>query len=99
MGEPPAPSSTEAGMRRDKRHVPAAGMLLADQADHRQPGRRASAAPGPLERFVPYLTARLVDDPHIWASALFDEVVALGYERTYVTFARQMRLRGCGRTL
>lgn len=59
----------------------------------RQPGRRASAAPDPLERFVPYLAARFVDDPHIWASALFDEVVPLGYERTYVTFARQVRLR------
>ncbi len=31
---------------------------------------------------------------HIWASALFDEVVALGYDRSYVSFARQLRLAG-----
>jgi hypothetical protein len=47
-----------------------------------------------LEPFVAYLVARFGDDPHIWASALFDEVAALGYGRTYVTFARQVRLRG-----
>jgi transposase len=60
----------------------------------REPGRRASTVPDPLEPFVEYLAARFVDDPHIWASALFDEVVPLGYDRTYVTFARQVRLRG-----
>lgn len=60
----------------------------------RAPGRHAASAPDPLEPFVEYLAARFVDDPHIWASALFDEVVPLGYERTYVTFARQVRLRG-----
>jgi hypothetical protein len=26
--------------------------------------------------------ARFVDDPHVWASALFDEVVPLGYDRS-----------------
>ncbi|MQB01964.1 MAG: IS21 family transposase, partial [Actinobacteria bacterium] len=60
----------------------------------REPGRRASGVPDPLERFVPYLAARFGDDPHIWASALFDEVTPLGYDRAYVTFARQLRLRG-----
>lgn len=60
----------------------------------REPGRRARAAPDALGRFVPYLAARFGDDPHLWASALFDEVVALGYDRSYVTFARQLRLRG-----
>ena len=60
----------------------------------RQPGRRASSAPDALERFEAYVKARFADDPHLWATALFDEVVVLGYERTYVTFARQLRLRG-----
>jgi hypothetical protein len=45
----------------------------------RQPRRRAAARPDPLARFVPYLVARFADDPHIWATALFDEVTPLGY--------------------
>ena len=60
----------------------------------REPGVRRRAGPDPLERFVPYLSARLVDDPHVWASALFDEVVELGYDRSYPSFARQLRVAG-----
>jgi len=60
----------------------------------RQPGVRASAAPDPLAPFGAYLAARFADDPHIWATALFDEVVRLGYGRSYVSFARQLRLAG-----
>jgi transposase len=59
----------------------------------RQPGRRASSTPDPLARFEPYLRARFADDCHLWATALFDEVVPLGYERSYPTFARQLRDR------
>jgi hypothetical protein len=33
-----------------------------------------------LAPFVPYLRARFSDDPHIWASALFDEVARLGHD-------------------
>jgi hypothetical protein len=40
------------------------------------------------------VAARFKDDPHLWASALFDEVVALGYPSSYVSFARQVRLAG-----
>jgi len=58
----------------------------------RVPGVRARSAPDPLEPFVPYLTQRLADDPHVWASALFDEVVVLGYTLSYPSFARQVRL-------
>ena len=53
----------------------------------RQPGVRASAALDPLALFVPYLAARFTDDPHLWASALYDEVVPLGYGLSYVSFA------------
>lgn len=60
----------------------------------RQPGQRASSTPDPLGPFRDYLTARFADDPHIWASALYDEVVPLGYDRSYVSFARQVRLAG-----
>jgi transposase len=60
----------------------------------RQPGQRAAAKPDPLAPFVGYLSARFADDPHLWASALFDEVVPLGYGLSYVSFARQLRVAG-----
>jgi transposase len=60
----------------------------------RAPGRRASSAPDPLLSFEAYVRARFVDDPHLWATALFDEVVGLGYGRSYPTFVRQVRVRG-----
>ncbi|MHB8449953.1 MAG: transposase [Mycobacteriales bacterium] len=58
------------------------------------PGVRKPAGPDPLERYASYLAARFADDPHLWASALFDEVVPLGYDCSYVSFARQLRLAG-----
>lgn len=60
----------------------------------RQPGVRRRTEPDPLEQFVPYLTARFADDAHVWASALFDEVVELGYSRSYPSFVRQVRTAG-----
>ena len=50
--------------------------------------------PDPLAEFEAYVRARFADDPHLWATALFDEVVALGYDRSYPTFVRQLRQRG-----
>ncbi|MHB8506817.1 MAG: terminase gpP N-terminus-related DNA-binding protein [Acidimicrobiales bacterium] len=60
----------------------------------RVPGVRRSSAADPLAPFAGYVRARFVDDPHVWASALFDEVVPLGYGGSYVSFARQLRLAG-----
>jgi transposase len=60
----------------------------------RQPGGRAAGKPDPLAPFAPYLAARFADDPHIWGTALFDEVVPLGYGLSYVSFARQLRRAG-----
>ncbi len=60
----------------------------------RQPGVRRSSAPDRLAPFVGYVRARFVDDPHLWASALFDEVVRLGYGCSYPSFARQLRVAG-----
>jgi transposase len=60
----------------------------------REPGVRRRAEPGALERFAPYLAARFVDDPHVWASTLFDEVTELGYACSYPSFARQLRRGG-----
>ena len=41
----------------------------------RVPGQRSPSESDPFERFEGYVRQRLVDDPHVWASALFDEVV------------------------
>jgi len=60
----------------------------------REPGVRRSSAPDPLAPFAGYVAARFVDDPHLWASALYDEITAIGYSRSYVSFARQLRTAG-----
>ena len=59
----------------------------------REAGRRRAPAPDPLAEFEAYVRARFADDPHVWATALFDEVVALGYDRSYPSFVRQLRER------
>lgn len=59
----------------------------------RVPGERRRAEVDPFERFVPYLVARFADDPHVWATALFDEVVALGFPLSYQSFTRGLRAR------
>lgn len=60
----------------------------------RVPGVRARSRPEPLAPFVDYLKARFSDDPHVWATALHDEVCRLGYTQSYPSFARQLRLAG-----
>jgi len=59
----------------------------------RTPGVRRTARPHALANYSAY-AARFVDDPHLWASVLYDEVVGLGYRGAYVSFARQIRLAG-----
>lgn len=54
-------------------------------------GVRRRAAPDPFCEFIPYLRARFSDDKHLWASALFDEVVALGFPLSYQSFTRGLR--------
>ncbi len=44
-----------------------------------------------FEPFADYCRIRLADDPHLWASTLFDEIVALGYPAAYQTFTRALR--------
>ena len=60
----------------------------------RVPGERVSAEADPFEPFEAYVRQRLSDDPHVWASALFDEIAALGYSQSYPTFVRKIRHRG-----
>ncbi len=60
----------------------------------RIPGQRRSAGADPFDDIERYVAARFVDDAHVAASALYDEVTALGYPRSYPTFTRQLRVRG-----
>jgi len=60
----------------------------------REVGIRAPAGDDAFAAYLTYSTARLVEDPHLWATALFDEVTALGYDRSYPSFTRALRLRG-----
>lgn len=60
----------------------------------REPGIRVLVVVDPLAEFEGYIRARFGDDPHLWATSLFVEVVALGYARSYPTFVRQVRQRG-----
>ena len=60
----------------------------------REAGVRAPAAADLFGPFAAYCRARLAEDPHLWATTLFDEVTALGYDRSYPTFTRQLRARG-----
>ena len=63
-------------------------------AGERIPGRRQRAAPDSFDGFVVYVTARLTEDPHLWAVTLLDELVPLGFTGSYPTLTRQIRARG-----
>ncbi len=63
-------------------------------AGERVPGQRARSGPDAFEPFVAYCAARLKEDPHLWATALMDELVDLGFTASYQTMTRQVRLRG-----
>jgi transposase len=54
-------------------------------------GVRARSEPDPFAPFTDYCRARLTEDPHLWATTLFDEVVELGFDRSYPTFTRALR--------
>lgn len=75
-------------MGRDRKTVRA--YLVGD----REVGVRLSVEVDPFDRVEPYVAQRLSDDCHLWATALFDEVRALGYEQAYPTFTRKLRERG-----
>ena len=79
--------------------------VRAHLSGERVPGERRPAGPDPFEVVEAYVRERLADDPHLWATALFQEVTRLGYPQSYVTFARKIRDRqlrpscgACGRT-
>ena len=56
-------------------------------------GVRVPAVEDRFAAFVDYCRERLLEDPHLWAMTLFDEVAGLGFDQSYATFTRQVRLR------
>jgi hypothetical protein len=64
----------------------------------REAGVRARAAADPFGPFATYCAARLAEDPHLWATTLFDEVAGLGYGRSYPTLPGRCAAAGSGRT-
>ncbi|WP_422117680.1 IS21/IS408/IS1162 family transposase [Brachybacterium sp. UNK5269] len=59
----------------------------------REPGKRKSTVPDPFDPFTEYVAARLIEDPHLWAVTLLDELRPLGFEGSYQTLTRQIRER------
>jgi transposase len=60
----------------------------------REPGQRAARGPEVIGPFVEYCRIRLADDPHLWASALLDELRELGYAGSYPSLTAAIRARG-----
>ena len=58
------------------------------------PAAPRALEPSCLEPFREYLVARFVDDAHVDGTVLHREVIGLGFDRSYVTFVRQLRLLG-----
>ncbi len=56
-------------------------------------GERAKASVDEFDRFAGYVGERLREDPHLWATTLFDELTDLGFEQSYPTLTRQIRAR------
>src|SRR5579862_5967337 len=74
------------------RHLGHDRKTIRDYLDgKRSPGQRVSSAVDPFEQFAEYARVRLSDDPHLWATTLFDEVVKLGYAGSYPSFTRGLR--------
>ncbi|WP_431953262.1 Mu transposase domain-containing protein [Nocardia lijiangensis] len=60
----------------------------------RVPGQRARSVPLLIEPFIDYCKIRLADDPHLWASTLFDEIVELGFTGSYPSLTTSIRRLG-----
>ena len=60
----------------------------------RVPGQRKTDRADPFGMYAHYCEIRFADDPHLFAIALFGEVRALGYDGSYPSFTRGLRMRG-----
>ena len=56
------------------------------------------SAPSCLEPYRAYLEARFDDDAHVFASVLFEELVPLGFDRSYPTWCARSASSGYGRS-
>src|SRR5829696_9068960 len=70
---------------------PAHGAPLSVRRGHR--GGSAAGGAGRVRAVRRYARQRLVDDPHLWATALHDELVGLGYGGSYPSLTRALRAR------
>jgi hypothetical protein len=52
------------------------------------PANAGAVEPYLFELFVSYVRERLGEDPHVWATALYDEVVTLAFTLSYQSFTR-----------
>jgi len=76
------------------RHTGRDRKTIADYlSGKRTPGVRARPGPDPFEPFVDYVTARLTEDPHVWARTLLDELEQLGFPLSYQSLTRNIRAR------
>lgn len=53
-------------------------------------GKRQRAT-GPFDAFEDYVRARLIEDPHLWAQTLMDELQNLDFTLSYQTLTRNIR--------
>jgi transposase len=60
----------------------------------RQPGVRRKSVADLIDPFVEYCRIRLVDDPHLWASTLLDELRPLGFTGSYQSLTAAIRRLG-----
>jgi len=58
------------------------------------PGARKPAGEDSFALFVDYASARLREDPHLWARTLCDELEGLGFTLSYPSLTRNIRARG-----
>ncbi|HYB37383.1 MAG TPA: helix-turn-helix domain-containing protein [Mycobacterium sp.] len=58
------------------------------------PGVRKPAGEDSFAPFVDYVSARLREDPHLWARTLCDELEELGFSLSYPSLTRNVRERG-----
>jgi hypothetical protein len=58
-----------------------------------------STGPDPLEPFVGYITLRFGDDPHVWASALYDESTGSGIHSATRASSARCAWLGCDLTV
>ena len=80
------------------RHLGRNRETIRDYLDgKRVPGVRAPSGPDVFGGYAAYCGQRFGDDPHVFATTLFDEVRELGYGGGYSSFTRALRRGGCGR--